>query len=317
MKTVSHFSLKVLWERPCCLLDFPSCVFFDSSRNILNLTCPVNLLSQPLVLLLMLPVSPNTPTLPVSLCWTGSQTIPFQFNFTSSLSHYGKTQCPLPLQTLGDKSVATKQLFRPSLFFRFLEQAQTTLHSWLYFLNSTSRTSLDVREQNFKAFWVKTLEITPSTLRTTTLHISRLVAFCLLMPHVLPQRGKWGSRARQHISPGIRKSSSLNSSPNLLSDVLYAFDFMEVSKHFSSVQFSRSVMSDSLQPHELQHSRPPCPTPTRGVHSDSRPSSPWCHPAISSSVFPFSSCLQPLPASESFLMSQLFAWGGQSTEVSA
>ena len=80
-----------------------------------------------------------------------------------------------------------------------------------------------VREQNFKAFWVETLETTPSTLRATTLHISRLVAFCLLMPHVLPQTGKWGSRARQHISPGIRKSSSLNSSPKLLSDVLYAF----------------------------------------------------------------------------------------------
>ena len=86
---------------------------------------------------------------------------------------------------------------------------------------------------------------------------------------------------------------------------------------FSSVQFSRSVASDSLQPHELQHARPPCPSPTPGVHSDSCPLSPWCHPAISSSVIPFSSCPQSLPASESFLMSQLFAWGGQSTGVSA
>ena len=84
-----------------------------------------------------------------------------------------------------------------------------------------------------------------------------------------------------------------------------------------SVQFSHSVMSDSLWPHELQHARPPCPSPTPGVHSDSRPLSRWCHPAISSSVVPFSSCPQCLPASESFLMSQLFAWGGQSTEVSA
>ena len=84
-----------------------------------------------------------------------------------------------------------------------------------------------------------------------------------------------------------------------------------------SVQFSRSVMSDSLRPHELQHTRPPCPSPTPGVHSDSRPSSQWCHPAISSSVIPFSSCPQSLPASESFLVSQLFAWGGQSTGVSA
>ena len=64
-----------------------------------------------------------------------------------------------------------------------------------------------------------------------------------------------------------------------------------------SVQFSRSVVSNSLQPHELQHTRPPCPSPTPGVHSDSRPSSPWCHPAISSSVVPFSSCPQSLPAS--------------------
>ena len=78
-------------------------------------------------------------------------------------------------------------------------------------------------------------------------------------------------------------------------------------------QFSRSVVSDSLRPHESQHARPPCPSPTPGVHSDSRPSSPWCHPAISSLAVPFSSCPQSLPASESFPMSQLFAWGGQST----
>ena len=86
---------------------------------------------------------------------------------------------------------------------------------------------------------------------------------------------------------------------------------------FTSVQFSRSVVSDSLRPHELQHGRPPCASPTPGVHSDSRPSSQWCHPAISSSVVPFSSCPQSLPASESFPMSQLFAWSGQSTGVSA
>ena len=84
-----------------------------------------------------------------------------------------------------------------------------------------------------------------------------------------------------------------------------------------SVQFSRSVMSDSLWPHESQHARPPGPLPTPGVHSDSSPSSQWCHPAISSSVVPFSSCPQSLPASESFPMSQPFAWGGQSTGVSA
>ena len=82
-------------------------------------------------------------------------------------------------------------------------------------------------------------------------------------------------------------------------------------------QFSSSVMSNSLPPHELQHARPPCPSPTPGVHSDSRSSSLWCHPAISSSVVPFFSCPQSLPASESFPMSQLFAWVGQSTGVSA
>ena len=84
-----------------------------------------------------------------------------------------------------------------------------------------------------------------------------------------------------------------------------------------SVQFSCSVMSDSLRPHESKHARPPCPSPTPGVHSNSRPSNQWCHPAISSSVVPFSSCPQSLPASESFPVSQLFAWGGQSTGVSA
>ena len=85
---------------------------------------------------------------------------------------------------------------------------------------------------------------------------------------------------------------------------------------FSSVQFSHSGVSDSLRTHEPQHTRPPCPSPTPGVHSNSRPWSQWCHPAISSSAVPFSSCFQSLPASGSFPMSQLFAWGGQSTGVS-
>ena len=87
----------------------------------------------------------------------------------------------------------------------------------------------------------------------------------------------------------------------------YKFDLFHL---FSSVQFSHSVMSDSLWPHELQHARPPCPSPTPGVHSNSCPLSRWCHPAISSSVVPFYSYPQSLPASESFPMGQLFAWGG-------
>ena len=85
----------------------------------------------------------------------------------------------------------------------------------------------------------------------------------------------------------------------------------------SSVQFSHSVMSNSLRPHGLQHARFPCPSPTPGACSNSCPLSQWCHPTISSSVAPFSSCLQSFPASGSFLMSQLFVSGGQSTEVSA
>ena len=85
----------------------------------------------------------------------------------------------------------------------------------------------------------------------------------------------------------------------------------------SAVQFSPSVVSNSLRPRELQHARPPCPSPTPGVHSNSHPTSPWCHSVISDSVVPFSSCPQSLPASGSFPMSQLFTWGGQSTGVSA
>ena len=81
--------------------------------------------------------------------------------------------------------------------------------------------------------------------------------------------------------------------------------------------FSCSVVSDSLWSHESQHARPPCPSPTPRVYSNSCPSSRWCHPAISSSVVPFSSCPQSLPASGSFPMSQLFTWVGQSTGVSA
>ena len=86
---------------------------------------------------------------------------------------------------------------------------------------------------------------------------------------------------------------------------------------FLSVQFSRSVVSDSLRPHEPQHARPPCPSPTPRVHSNSCTLSRWCHPAISSSVVPFSSCPQSFPASEYFPMSQLFASGGKTIWVSA
>ena len=94
------------------------------------------------------------------------------------------------------------------------------------------------------------------------------------------------------------------------------FQELLLSLNILKVQFSRSVVSDSLRPHELQHARPPCPSPTPRVHSNSRPSSRWCHTTISSSVVPFSSFPQSVPASVSFPMSQFFPWGGQRTGVS-
>ena len=105
-------------------------------------------------------------------------------------------------------------------------------------------------------------------------------------------------------------------------DIPLSFIHTSVNRHsfkvaFSSVKFSRSLVSDSLQPHELQHARPPCPSSTPGVYSNSCPSSQWCHPAISSSVVPFSSCPQSLPASRSFQVSQFFTSGGQSIGISA
>ena len=96
---------------------------------------------------------------------------------------------------------------------------------------------------------------------------------------------------------------------------IVCFFWLSLGQSVSSVSFS--VMSDSLRPHESQHTRPPCPSPTPGVHPNSCASSRWCHPAISHSVIPFSSCFQSLPASRSIPMSQLFAWGGQSIGVSA
>ena len=116
---------------------------------------------------------------------------------------------------------------------------------------------------------------------------------------------------------GIFLTRGLNLSLMYCRQILYHLSHQGSSSHTSSVQFSRSVMSDSLRPHELQHARPPWPSPTPGVHSDSHPSSQWCHPAISSSVVPFSSGPQSLLASESFPMSHGHTWGGQSTGVSS
>ena len=99
--------------------------------------------------------------------------------------------------------------------------------------------------------------------------------------------------------------------------VFHDNDLLSKVKSKEHFQFSHSVVSNSLWPHESQHTRPPCPSQTPGVYSDSCPSSQWCHPAISSSVVPFSSCPQSLPASGSFPMRQLFPWRGQSIGVSA
>ena len=127
--------------------------------------------------------------------------------------------------------------------------------------------------------------------------------------HLLERARK--RRSCHFVSPGVEiphnESGKGYSDPRILSGHV----------QFSSVQFSPSVVSNSLRPHESQHTRPPFPSPTPGVQSDSRPSSQWCHPAISSSGIPFSSCPHSIPASESFPMSQLFTWGGQSTGVSA
>ena len=139
----------------------------------------------------------------------------------------------------------------------------------------------------------------------------------------------WVLQICWHIESSTFTASSFriwNSSAGISSPPLTLFRVMLPNAYFTShsrmsgpwwVQFSHSVVSDSLRPHESQHARPACPSPSPGIHSNSRPSSRWCHPAISSSVVPFSFCPQSLPASESFPVSQLFTWGGQSTGVSA
>ena len=132
----------------------------------------------------------------------------------------------------------------------------------------------------------------------------------------------WTKWICQHWEVGVRSCLSFPNSVHCLNSCVFlAFSVLsreDLSLALSiSVQFSRSVVSDSLRPHESQHARPPCPSPSPAVHSNSRPSSRRCHPAISPSVVPCSSCPQSLPATESFPMSQLFAWGGQSTGVSA
>ena len=135
---------------------------------------------------------------------------------------------------------------------------------------------------------------------------------CNLVSSVLVQKYNLGSTANQGRSQ-VHNDQKITKQTKRFPTHCRWLCFDTISKlvlQVSSVQFSRSVVSDSLRPHESQHARPPCPSPSPRVQSDSRPSSQWCHPDISSSVIPFSSCPQSLPASESFPISQLFPWGG-------
>ena len=131
-----------------------------------------------------------------------------------------------------------------------------------------------------------------------------------LVPCGSPPQGfhrcKWGGRLRETLDfPQKGRKQG------------WIIDIWRLKKYGTFSQFSHLVISDSLPPHESQHDGPPCPSSTPGVYPNSCPLSRWCHSAISSSVIPFSSCPQSLPASRSFPTSQLFAWGGQSMELSA
>ena len=128
----------------------------------------------------------------------------------------------------------------------------------------------------------------------------------------------WESHGRRNLvgySPQCRKESDMTE--RLCFHFIAWESYSVTTFQFSSVQFSCSVVSDSLQLHESQHAKPPCPSPTPRVHPNPCPLSRWCYPTISSSVVPFSSCPQSSPASGSFPMSQLFAWDGQTIGVSA
>ena len=148
---------------------------------------------------------------------------------------------------------------------------------------------------------------------------ARLPSSHLPKSKFLPEPPSW--------SPGLPVSSRSASTPYLVlvpkgrspqtSLLLHCLQDEAILLKEASNQFSRSVMSDSSRPHELHHARLSCPSPTSGVYLNSCPSSRWCHPAISSSVVPFSSCLQSFPASGSFPVSRFFASGGQSIGVSA
>ena len=144
--------------------------------------------------------------------------------------------------------------------------------------------------------------VTSDSLRTHGLKPTRLIC-----PWPYPGRNTGGGC--HPLLQGIFSTQGVNLGLLHCRRILYHLSHQGSPRESPSVQFSHSVVSDSLRPHESQHARLPCPSPTPGVYSNSCESSWWCHPAVSSSVVPFSSCPQSLPASGSFPMSQLFAWG--------
>ena len=141
-----------------------------------------------------------------------------------------------------------------------------------------------------------------------------------VFPEADPRQGSGGKKytweMKKNIGRGGRQGREAGWWRGLLSGFILEFNFAGETVQFTSVQFSCSVVSNSLQPHGLQHARPPCPSPIPGVYPNSCLLSRWCLPTISSSVVPFSSCPQYFPASGSFQMSQLFISGGQSIGVS-
>ena len=190
--------------------------------------------------------------------------------------------------------------------FPYTSHIPHTLELFLYSLSHKYPEPLALREAY--------LRLVLLSLGLTVLWINPLFAANLgisaIWPAAYQENQTWfGNTCIRHLNQMLKVNiTKIGTNPyRILPSVI---DWRRDTIQFSSVQFSRSAVSDSLRPHESQHARPPCPSPIPRVHSDSHPSSQWCHPAISSSVVPFSSCARSLPASESFPVSQLFAWGG-------
>ena len=171
-----------------------------------------------------------------------------------------------------------------------------------------------IGSQNVGYDWVTELNWTEHCTKISNLLNTQKIHSQTLMLWKIEGRRRRG-RQRMRWLDGITKSMDMSLSK--LQEIVKDREGWHAVVQSSSVQFSCSVMSDSLQPHGLQHTRLPCPSPTPGAYSNSCPLSLWCHPNISSSVISLSSCLQSFPASGSFPKSQLFASGGQNIGVSA